>query len=228
MIGGLARGGGGGDGGGIGSPGNAAPSAPEENAQWTLHLADPPADGAETIKLSGCTLPLPAKPAPSFWRAVEHGDTARVEALISNGEDINQLGGAYGSTALGWAALAADEPMMTLCLSRGADVNLKSRKGSAPLHMAVWNFDNVGAVQQLLGAGADPSVTNHHGQTALELAKWFHSLEEPLLPPTSLSSTPGERPAIRRWTGARDQRARGGGARRNVEGGATGCGKRMR
>jgi hypothetical protein len=177
--GGPGSGGPGGGGPGGGGPGGGGPSGGpgDEATQWKLHLADAPADGAEAIKIAGCTIPLPPKPTPSFWRAVEHGDTARLDALLSAGESVNQLGGAYGCSAVGWAALAGDDAMLALCLSRGADANLKAKKGSAPLHMAVWNFDNVSCVERLLVGGADPTLTNHHGQTALELAKWFDALE---------------------------------------------------
>ena len=110
---------------------------------WTMHVADPtPENGAAVIKVAGCKVIVPPRPALSYWRALEAGDVKRVEELFSGGEDVNQLGGAYGSTALGWAALAADEEMLKLCIKQGADVSLKARKGSAPLHMAVWNGDH--------------------------------------------------------------------------------------
>lgn len=76
-----------------------------------MHVAESKED-VETLKLAGCKVAMPAKPQLSFWRALEAGDVERVEALLAGGEDVNQLGGAYGSTALGWAALAADEAML--------------------------------------------------------------------------------------------------------------------
>ena len=145
---------------------------------WTMHVADPtPDNGAAVIKVAGCKVIVPPRPALSYWRALEAGDVKRVEELFSGGEDVNQLGGAYGSTALGWAALAADEEMLKLCIKQGADVSLKARKGSAPLHMAVWNGDHPSIVQALIDAGADVTVTNHEGKTPLEVARWFDTLE---------------------------------------------------
>lgn len=147
-----------------------------------MHLAEPKSaeeGGGEILKIGGCRVPMPAKPLLSWWRAVEAGELPRVEALLSEGkEEVNQLGGAYGSTALGWAALAADEPLLEALLARGGDANLKARKGSAPLHMAVWNGDHPSIVRKLLDAGASASAKNHDGKTPLELAKWFDALEE--------------------------------------------------
>ena len=64
-----------------------------------------------------------------------------------------------------------------MLLERGANVNLKARKGSAPLHMAVWNGDHVGVVRRLLAADAEAGCKNHDGKTPLELACWFDALD---------------------------------------------------
>ena len=152
--------------------------ADPDSLQWSKHLAPPPEDGTQTIKLAGVVLPAPPAPEVPFWRAIEWGLTERVEAYLSGDEDVNQLGGAYGSTPLGWAAFAGDLPMLQLCLTKGADVHLKAKKGATPLHMAVWNGDNANIVEALLGAGADPQAANQHGQSALEVARWFDNLEK--------------------------------------------------
>jgi hypothetical protein len=83
-----------------------------EANSWKMHLSVGMSEEEPTIKVGGCRVPLPAKPSSSFWRAVEQGDTARVEEMLGTDGDIDQLGGAYGSTVLGWAALAADEPLL--------------------------------------------------------------------------------------------------------------------
>ena len=161
----------------VASPGRDAKPT-DEAASWKLHTAEPSTEEpGELLKVAGCTMELPAKPQLSFWRALEAGNVERVQALLAGGEDVNQLGGAYGSTALGWAALSSDEPMLRMCLERGADANLKARKGSAPLHMAVWNADCPSIVTALLDAGAEATATNHDGKTPLQLARWFDELE---------------------------------------------------
>ena len=83
----------------------------DETTQWTMHLAELK-EGEPALKLAGCRVAMPTKPTLSYWRALEAGDVSRVETLLRGGEDINQLGGAYGSTALGWAAMADNEDML--------------------------------------------------------------------------------------------------------------------
>ena len=69
-------------------------------------------EGKPSIKLGGCLLAPPPIPPLPFWRALEYGDAERVAECLDAGENVNQLGGPYGSTPLGWAALAADEPIL--------------------------------------------------------------------------------------------------------------------
>ena len=83
----------------------------DEVTQWTLHLAEPK-EMEPIVTLGGCKMAVPTRTPLSYWRAIEAADTARVEALLAGGEDVNQLGGAYGSSALGWASMAADEPLL--------------------------------------------------------------------------------------------------------------------
>jgi len=90
---------------------------------------------------------------------------------------VNEQGGPYGSTPLGWAAFAGDTELMASLLAHGADPNIAARKGSYPLHMATWNGDHGAAVEALLRAGARTDVRNRNGQTPLEQARWFDKLE---------------------------------------------------
>lgn len=153
------------------------PPRPDE-AEWTTHLTALSEDDAkEPLRIAGCVLKQPEPPEVPYWRAVELGDTAKVEALLDGGADVDQKGGAYGSTALGWAALASDTALLRLLLARGANSDSCAAKGSYPLHMAVWNGDHADAVRLLLEAGASALVKNAAGQTPLQLARWFDSLD---------------------------------------------------
>lgn len=147
----------------------------DDPTEWTQHLCVP-AERA-VVKLAGCTVAAAAPPTLPFWRAVEHGDLSRLEALLEAGEPIDQPGGPYGSTALGWAALSGNVALAQLCLSRGAKPDAKARKGSTPLHMATWNGDYEEIVAMLLEAGADPTATNASGLSPLASARYFDSLE---------------------------------------------------
>lgn len=53
----------------------------------------------------------------------------------------------------------------------GADPNARAAGGVTPLHRAVRNRCS-GAVETLLGVGADPRLTNDAGSTAADLARW--------------------------------------------------------
>ena len=53
----------------------------------------------------------------------------------------------------------------------GADPNARAAGGVTPLHRAVRNRC-AAAVQALLEAGADASLTNDSGSTALALTEW--------------------------------------------------------
>ncbi len=154
-----------------------------------MHLLAPPADEAEQrMELAGCKVAAAAPPKPTFWEAVQAGDTERVGVLADADEGLmREKGGPYGCTALGWAALSSDLPLLKLCLARGADPNARAAKGSSPLHMALWNSDFAEGVRLLLGAGAKPMLPHAVSeQTPLELARWFDGLE------TSAATSPFE------------------------------------
>jgi Ankyrin repeats (many copies) len=61
--------------------------------------------------------------------------------------------------------------VITLLVGAGADVNASAAGGITPLHRAVRNRCSA-AVEILLQAGADPSLTNDRGSTAADLARW--------------------------------------------------------
>ena len=144
---------------------------------WEHTLARPADDApGEAVRLAGCHLKLP-KPERTLWEALEELDVPRVEALLDGGEDVNQLGGPYGCTPLGWAAFAGKVDLAKLLLAKSADPNVAAAKGSHPLHMAVWNGDAPEIVQLLIDGGAQLDATNRDGKTALDLARWFHNLE---------------------------------------------------
>ncbi len=150
---------------------------PDDPTDWKLHLTEPIDDEQQnrrSIKLGGCPMLVPDPPPLPFWRAVENGDVAKVAALLEAGEPVDQPGGPYGSTALGWAAVSGHAELAELCLRHGAKPNAKARKGSTPLHMATWNGDHDELARLLLEAEADPNMANAAGLTPLAQARWFH------------------------------------------------------
>lgn len=90
-------------------------------------------------------------------------DTATV--LLAGGADANALH--HGFTPLQIATGQGSEVIVSRLLTYGADPNLETRAGLAPIWQAV--FDNnykIGLI--LLQAGANPNALNTRGQTPLQ------------------------------------------------------------
>ena len=127
--------------------------------------------------LGGARVVVPAAPAPTLWRALLNLDEGRVQRVLEAGADVDERGGPYGSTPLGWVAQVGSIRLARMLISRGADPKSAAEKGSSPLHMATWNGDFVEIVKILLDAAADPEAHNASGQTALEVANTLDRLE---------------------------------------------------
>ena len=56
--------------------------------------------------LGGARVVVPAAPAPTLWRALLNFDEGRVQRVLEAGADVDERGGPYGSTPLGWVAQA--------------------------------------------------------------------------------------------------------------------------
>jgi len=92
------------------------------------------------------------------------------EVLIENGADINAQDAAVGNTALMGVAFKGNEEMVQLLIDKGADVNIQNSKKATALIFAV-TFGHVGAAKILLDSGANASLTDDQGNTALHHAQ---------------------------------------------------------
>eukprot|EP00966_Prymnesium_polylepis_P331151 7386713-Prymnesium_polylepis.1 len=150
----------------------------EAKHDWHYHIT-PPAEGegGEITQIAGCSVRV-STPKADWWLALETCQAERVrELLAEGGVEVDKTGGPYESTPLGWAAFAGDAALVATLLESKADPNIAAKKGSSPLHMAVWNGDHAELVELLLKAGAKPEARNGKGQTALDVAKQFDALE---------------------------------------------------
>ncbi|XP_071839334.1 cyclin-dependent kinase 4 inhibitor B-like [Apostichopus japonicus] len=104
-----------------------------------------------------------------IWSAALNGETKRIEKLLAKGTDPNALD-TSGYTALHYACRNNNEDIATLLLSHGADINITTRSGGAsPLHRAAY-MGHVRLTKFLLNKGANPSLQDTDGKTALHKA----------------------------------------------------------
>ncbi|CAG9574163.1 unnamed protein product [Danaus chrysippus] len=95
-----------------------------------------------------------------------------LQELIATGAEVDARDG-YMRSALHAAALAEQSSCLTALCAAGADVNAKSNQetgGKTALHIAAER-GHVENVKALLKAGADQTVVNSDGDTALVLAE---------------------------------------------------------
>ncbi|NKE06203.1 M48 family metallopeptidase [Mesobacillus selenatarsenatis] len=98
--------------------------------------------------------------------AVISGNAKKVESLIENGEDIEQLD-YNGYTALDWAVMDMNTDMVQLLLNLKADPNFESDYGMTPF-MTAAQTGNASMVKMLHEAGGDPNYQEmSSGYTAL-------------------------------------------------------------
>jgi ankyrin repeat protein len=88
------------------------------------------------------------------------------QKLAKRGASINRP----GWTPLHYACSGPDNGVSTWLLSQGADINARSPNGTTPLMMAA-RYGSLDTVPLLLKAGADTTLKNEQGLTALDFAK---------------------------------------------------------
>ena len=105
---------------------------------------------------------------PLFW-ACRRGAAEAARALLLPALGCKNVRGSGGKTPLHWAAAHDLGTVVELLVSVAhADVTVQDRYGATALHCAVAHKAWAG-VRALLAAGADPSVPNGRGETALHL-----------------------------------------------------------
>lgn len=105
--------------------------------------------------------------------AALRGDMELVLALINRGADINKPGWA----PLHYAATKGSVPIVRELLDKSAYIDAESPNGTTPLMMAAM-YGSPEVVKILLEAGADPTLKNGLGLTALDFAKTMERNKE--------------------------------------------------
>lgn len=102
--------------------------------------------------------------------SVYHGKLEISLLLIAHGADV-QATDASGETPMHYAAARRTTQMVELLLEHGATVNAVDTMGQSPLHSAaIWNGDRATS-ELLIAKGADATIVDKDGNTALSLAE---------------------------------------------------------
>ena len=106
-----------------------------------------------------------AKDESPLMLASLRGHLDLVRKLIDRGADVNKT----GWTPLHYAATSGHLAIMEALLENHAYIDAESPNGTTPLMMAA-NYGTPAAVKLLLEAGADSSLRNQLGMTAIDFA----------------------------------------------------------
>ena len=111
-----------------------------------------------------------ALPSIDPYEAIIVGDRARLEAALHDGWDPNSLA-PDGFTPLALSVFFRQPDLFDLLLPLTSDVNVRAKNGQqvAALHAAAAVRD-IGAVEKLLRAGAQPDLPQQQGFVALHTA----------------------------------------------------------
>ena len=104
--------------------------------------------------------------------AALHGLLAECQGLIERGADVNKPGWA----PLHYAATNGHLAVMQLLIEENAYLDAESPNGSTPLMMAA-HYGTPSAVKLLLESGADPTLKNNLGLSAIDFAHQANRLE---------------------------------------------------
>lgn len=96
-----------------------------------------------------------------------------IQVLLDAGANINAKDDETSQTPLHFSLSPEDSHPETarLLISRGADVNARSKLGSTPLIFAVCNSDQVKVVSNLIANGADVNLADNDGHSPLYWAR---------------------------------------------------------
>jgi len=125
--------------------------------------------------LLGVCIAWTANAAPpdteKLLKAAEAGDTARIEALLAGGVNVDERD-KRGFTPLMYAAANDRIAAIELLIRRGADVNAQSDIGETALICAVrYGRGKRETLKALIDAGANVNVVMNDGGSALSWAK---------------------------------------------------------
>ena len=97
------------------------------------------------------------------------GDYDATLKLLEEGMDVEARDPGSGASPLHYAVMKGRMQIVDLLLSRGADVNSRTRNGTTPLHTAAL-YARKEVAERLLEKQADINAVSNSGATPLALA----------------------------------------------------------
>jgi hypothetical protein len=101
--------------------------------------------------------------------AAYKGNKPAVEALLAKGAEVNRP----GWTPLHYAAASGSNEIVSMLLEKSAYIDAESPNKTTPIMMAAWE-GHILTVKLLLDEGADATLKNELGMTAIDFARHHH------------------------------------------------------
>ena len=125
----------------------------------------PNTQSVEAVKPTPVALVAPT----SLHGLVAKGDFEAARKLIEQGADIEAKDPGTGASVLHYAVMRGNPDILQYLLSKGADVNSRTKNGTTPLHTAVL-YNRYEVAEMLLNKGADVDAKSSSGATPLAIA----------------------------------------------------------
>ena len=144
---------------------------PESTALFTAAMAGSEHGVKQAIKAGGKVnyYHRPEDKTSALHVACENGSVAVVQVLIENDALIDIVAVTNKDTPLVLAAGAGHNKIVTILISKGANVNHQNAYGNSALHQASKHH-HLAVCQSLINAGANVDLKNNKGSTPLMLA----------------------------------------------------------
>jgi ankyrin repeat protein len=114
-----------------------------------------------------------ATPFAALAQAITFGYPDIVRALISAGAPAT-LTESSGINLLHWAVIANRPAVIPALVEAGVSINAQDESGFTPLmYAATVDYGDTESLRAILKAGADRSISNSEGRTALEQARYY-------------------------------------------------------
>ena len=106
-----------------------------------------------------------------LWRASRKGDVGAVQGHLDADGDPNLKHPSFVDTGLHGAVQGNQPGIVDLLLTARTDVNATNKRGETALHYAAWDDNMAECARKLLDGGADVSIMDAEGSTALQVAR---------------------------------------------------------